>query len=117
MSSATEQYLNNLPDVQRVALQHLRETILSQVPDTTEIISTNVPAFRYKGKYLVGMSAAKNHLALLVMQGNAMKSFNQDLKPYDTGRRIIRFTPGSPLPADLVEKIVRFRQNEIDSRQ
>jgi uncharacterized protein YdhG (YjbR/CyaY superfamily) len=115
MSSVTEQYLDDLPDAQRAALQHLRQTILLQVPDAVEVISTNVPAFRYKGKYLVGISAAKNHLALLVMQGNAMKSFSQDLEPYDTGRRIIRFTADNPLPTDLVEKIVRFRQSEIDN--
>jgi uncharacterized protein YdhG (YjbR/CyaY superfamily) len=116
MSSATEPYLNDLPDVQRAVLQHLRKTILAQVPDATEIISTNVPAFRYKGKYLVGISAAKNHLALLVMQGNATRSLRQDLEPYDTGSKIIRFTADNPLPADLVEKIVCFRQSEVDDR-
>lgn len=110
----TDQYLSKLPEVQKSALQQLRQTITLLVPEATETISSNVPAFRYKGKYLVSFSAAKDHLALLVMQGDAMKSLARELETYDTGSRIIRFTPDNPLPRDLIEKIVYLRQSEID---
>ena len=114
MGINTEEYLNSLPKEQQTALQNLRETILSLVPEAVESISTNVPAFRYRDKYLVSMDATKNHLSLLVMQGDAMKSISQELESYDAGSRIIRFTPEKPLPADLVERVVKFRQTEID---
>jgi len=112
----TDQYLDSLPVVQKAALQQLRQDIKKLVPEAAETISTNVPAFKYKGKYLVSFSATKNHLALLVMQGNAMKSLAHDLKGYDAGSRIIRFTPDSPIPRDLLETIVRFRTAEIDQK-
>jgi uncharacterized protein YdhG (YjbR/CyaY superfamily) len=115
MQLDTDKYLNRLPEAQKAALQQLRHTIVSFVPEAKERISTNVPAFYYKGKYLVSFSAAKDHLALLVMQGDAMKALAHELGSYDTGSRIIRFAPDKPLPAELVEKIVRLRQAEIDS--
>lgn len=117
MATNTEEYLNGLPEKQRTALQRLRETILSLVPEAVESISTNVPAFRYKDKYLVSIDATKKHLSLLVMQGDALKSLSDELEAYDAGSRIVRFTPENPLPAGLVERIVKFRQTEIDESQ
>lgn len=117
MTLDTDEYMKNLPQTQRKALQQLRETILSIVPEAVETISTNVPAFRYKDKYLVSIDATKDHLSLLVMQGDAMKSLSDELNAYDAGSRIIRFTPEEPLPTSLVEKVVRFRQAEIDDSQ
>jgi len=113
---STDQYLDSLPEAQKAALQQLRQDIKVLVPEATETISTKVPAFKYKGKYLVSFSATKNHLALLVMQGDAMKSLAHDLKAYDTGSRIIRFTPDNPISRDLLETIVRFRTAEIDQK-
>lgn len=115
-SPEIDQYINRLPEAQKAALQQLRQDIALLVPEATETMSTKVPAFRYKGKYLMSFSATKNHLALLVMQGGAMKSLTQELQEYDTGSRIIRFTPDNPLPHDLLEKIIRFRQVEIDQK-
>ncbi|MDJ0336096.1 MAG: iron chaperone [Rhodoglobus sp.] len=112
----TDEYLSGLPPVQQAALQQLRETIASLVPEAIETISTKVPAFRYRGKYLVSFSAAKDHLALLVMQGDAMKALSDELKTHNVGSRIVRFTPEKPLQISLVEKIVRFRQAEIDMK-
>lgn len=107
-------YLTNLPTSHREALQQLRRTIKALVPEATERISTRVPAFYYKGKYLVSFSAARNHLALLVMHGDIVKSLAEELRPYDTGSRIIRFTPEEPLPDGLVRRIVYLRKAQID---
>jgi len=112
----TDQYINKLPEAERFALQQLRQIIISLIPGVTETISTNVPAFYYKGKYLVSFSATKDHLALLVMQGGAMKSLERKLETYDKGSKIIRFTPEKPLPHDLIGKIVYFRKAEIDQK-
>lgn len=116
MASNTDDYLSSLPGAQRAALQSLRHTIAVCAPEATETISTNVPAFHYKGKYLVSFSATKSHLALLVMRGVAIKTFAKELAEYDTGSRIIRFTTDKPLPKELIEQIVKFRVEEIDAK-
>lgn len=116
MSQEVHDYLSVLPEDQRAALQGLRQVVSQILPESVESMSTNVPAFYYKGKYLVSFGAAKGHIALFVMQGDAMKSLAKELEGYDTGSRVIRFTPASPLPVQLVERVVRFRQAEIDAK-
>ena len=64
-----DQYLSRVPEHAREALERLRAAIRSAVPGAEEEISSGVPAFRYKGRYVVSFGAAKAHLALYVMRG------------------------------------------------
>src|SRR5664279_2904125 len=48
--------LAGLPEKQRAALQHLRETIAATAPDAVDTISYSMPAFRYHGRALVAYS-------------------------------------------------------------
>lgn len=110
-------YLSALPAAQREALENLRGTIQTAAPEAVEGMSSGVPAFRYKGKYLVSFGAAKGHVSLLVMRGAALKILEEELAEYDTSNTIIRFTPDVPLPAALVKKVVTLRMNEIDAQK
>ena len=67
MAGAVDQYLAGLPKEQREALQGLRRTIRSAVPEVEEAIKSRVPAFRYMGRPLVSMGASKRHLSLFIM--------------------------------------------------
>jgi uncharacterized protein YdhG (YjbR/CyaY superfamily)/pimeloyl-ACP methyl ester carboxylesterase len=112
--STINEYLATLPAPQRAALQRLRRTVTAAVPDYEEAIRTGVPAIRYRGKTVVGFGAAKHHVSLLVMFGDALKRLKGELAPYDTSSTIIRFAPENPLPESLVRKIVAVRLREID---
>lgn len=114
--SASE-YLSALPKAQGEVLRSLRDTIRSAAPNAQETISSGVPAFRYRGKYLVSFGAAKAHVSLFVMRGAALKMLKEDLQGYDTSNTVIRFTLDRPLPTSLVEKIVKLRIGEIDAHQ
>jgi uncharacterized protein YdhG (YjbR/CyaY superfamily) len=114
---SVSEYLSALPEAQEKALRSLRETIRSAAPDAQETISSGVPAFRYRGKYLVSFGAAKAHVSLFVMRGAALKKLEEDLLDYDTSNTVIRFTPDKPLPTAVVEKIVKLRMEEIDARE
>jgi uncharacterized protein YdhG (YjbR/CyaY superfamily) len=113
-TSAVDGYLAALPPDQKASLEQLRATIRAAVPAAEETISTGVPAFLYRGKYLVSFSAAKQHLALLVMQGDIVGKLGDELAAFDTGKRIIRFTPDKPFPAPLVKRIVEIRAKQIE---
>jgi uncharacterized protein YdhG (YjbR/CyaY superfamily) len=115
-TSAVDDYLAALPPDQKAALEQLRATIRAAVPNVEETISTGVPAFMHRGRYLVSFSAAERHLALLVMQGDIVGMLGDELAAFDTGRRIIRFTPHEPLPASLVTRIVEIRAKQIEER-
>lgn len=114
MRSAVDEYLARLPKEQREALERLRQVIESVVPGVEEVIRTGVPAFRYNGKPLVSIGAAKRHVALYVMYGAVLETHKEELKAFDTSNTVIRFTPNKPLPARLVARLVKARMAEID---
>lgn len=113
-----DSYLAGLPDDQRSALEQLRQTIRSIVPDATEGLSYGVPAFKQR-RPLVSFGAAKNHCAFYVQSPAVMDAHAADLEGYDTSKGTVRFKADSPLPRSLVEKLVRARiaENEGGSRQ
>ena len=45
----------------RVALEKLRRTIKSVVPDAVETISYQIPTFKYQGRMLVSFAAFSEH--------------------------------------------------------
>jgi len=44
-----DDYLARLPEDSRLALEKLRSTIKSVVPDSVEVISYQIPTFKYQG--------------------------------------------------------------------
>jgi uncharacterized protein YdhG (YjbR/CyaY superfamily) len=104
-------YFGKVPDDQRAALLLLRETIKAAAPEAEEVMSYGIPTFKLHGS-LVALGSAKKHCALYHMSGNLQERLGYDLSTYDTSKGTIRFSPDKPLPADLVEAIVRARIEE-----
>ncbi len=100
-------YLAALPKPQRDALQKLRKDIKAAAPELEECISYGVPAFRWKGKFLLAMGAGKNHCSFY--PGATVQRYQALVKGYETSKGTIRFQSGKPLPAILVKKLVKAR--------
>jgi uncharacterized protein YdhG (YjbR/CyaY superfamily) len=114
--ATTDEYLIALPHDHREALEELRTTIRAAASGAQESISSGVPAFEHRGKYLVSFGAAKRHVALYVMRGSALEVLRDDLETYDTSNTVVRFAPNESLPASLVRKIVEVRLSEIEAK-
>jgi uncharacterized protein YdhG (YjbR/CyaY superfamily) len=113
MTSPVDRYLAALPSEQSNALARLRALLQELVPDAEEAIKTRVPAIRYRDKTVVGFGAGKEHLALYVMFGDALRAFAEDFAGFDVGNRVVRFAPNHPIPDELIRKVVRYRLAEI----
>ena len=109
-------HLATLPVDKRAALEKLRRTISRAVPDATEVISYQIPAYRYQGKLLVGFAAFKDHCTFFVMSASVMRAHASELKGYDVIKSGIHFPLSRPLPANLVEKLVKARIAENEER-
>ena len=109
-----EAYLQAVPEESRAALEKLRQTIRSVVPDATERISYRVPTFHHRGP-LVGFAAFKSHCSFFVMSTSVMDPLTDELRAYDTSRGTIRFQPSKPLPSALVKKLVKARIAENEA--
>jgi uncharacterized protein YdhG (YjbR/CyaY superfamily) len=111
--NSVEQYLADLPEEPRAALEKLRETIKASAPEATEGIAYQMPTFRNHGRFLVSYAAYKNHCSLFPASDAVMEAFGEELKPYFSGKGTIRFQANKPLPAALVRKIVKKRIEEV----
>jgi uncharacterized protein YdhG (YjbR/CyaY superfamily) len=111
-----EDYVSTIPEPARSTLQKMREVIRAAVPEATEAISYRMPTFKYRGKPLVGLSAAKDHCSFHTM-GYIPPELEADLRKYDTGKGTIRFSVDKPLPAALVRKVVKTRIGQVESGQ
>src|SRR5947207_4658495 len=98
-----DEYLSTLTADKRAALEHLRKTIKSIVPNATECISYGVPGFRLGGTLLVSFGAGKNHCALYPCP-HPIKANAAALEKYHTSKGTVRFPIDKPLPATLVRK-------------
>ena len=107
-ASTIDEYLANLSDDKRAALEKLRRTIRAAAPQADECISYQIPAFRLNG-ILVGFGATASHCAFYPMSSSTVAAHKEELKDYDTSKGTIRFQPEKPLPAALVRKLVKAR--------
>jgi len=106
-----DQYLENLSEENRKALNHIRRLIQATVPDATEVLSYKMPAYKYHGM-LVGYAAHKEHCSFYLWKNASIDSFIKDLKEFSISAGTIRFKPDNPIPDNLLLRIIKFRQEE-----
>ena len=109
-----DDYLAEVPEEGRTALEKLRGTIRAVAPDATQTISYRIPTFDYRGMHLVRFSGSKNHCTFFTM-GYLPPAVEADLAKYGTGRGSVRFPADRPLPAALVKKVVKARIAGIEA--
>lgn len=95
----------------RQRLEEIRAIIRAATPEAEEVISYNMPAFRYK-KTLVYYAACKNHLGFYPTS-SPLIFFREALKAYTTTKGSIHFPYNQPLPEQLIRDIVSFRLSEV----
>ena len=115
--STIEEYLADLPEDVRAALELVRRTIKAAAPDTTETISYRMPAFKDRGRILVYYAAFTDHYSVYPASTALMEVLGDELKPYVTGKGTIRFDANKPIPVALVKKIVEARLEENAARR
>ena len=75
-----DDYLDDLPPAEKVALERVRTVVGGLAPDAEEGTSYGVPAFIYAGRPLLGFSAAKTHLSLFPFSPAAIDAVREQLR-------------------------------------
>lgn len=109
-----DEYLATVPADQRACLQQLRETIHAAAPEATEVIAYKMPGFKHHGG-LVYFAAWAKHLALYGIGDSLVERYRDELAPFRGKDSTLRFTPGNPIPAPLVTKLVKARVAENEA--
>ena len=103
-----DHYLASVSDDSRAALEKLRRTIKSIVPEAVETISYEIPTFKLDGRMLVSFAAFSEHCSFFPGAG-PIELHAADLKSFPTSKGTIRFKPDHPLSSALVKKLVKTR--------
>jgi uncharacterized protein YdhG (YjbR/CyaY superfamily) len=96
-------------DVQ-AALEQVRTAIKTSAPKAEEVISYNMPAYKYFGM-LVYFAGYKNHIGFYSLP-SGHRAFEKELSIYKQGKGSVQFPLDKPLPLALIKKMVKFRVKE-----
>ena len=107
-----DQYIAAFPADVKKRMQQLRKTIKAGAPNADELISYQMPGYKYFGM-LVYFAAYKNHIGFYPGAGGVLE-FYKELSSFKSAKGSVQFPHDRPIPYDIIGKIVRFRvkQNE-----
>ncbi len=106
-------YLATVAPDRRAALQKLRETILSILPDAEECISYSMPAFRHGGRVVAGFLATSKGCSYFPFSGKTLATLAAHVKSYGQTKSALHFDAKHPLPVALVRKLLKARIAEV----
>ena len=107
-----DQYIAAFPADVKKRMQQLRKTIKAAAPKADEMISYQMPGYKYFGM-LVYFAGYKNHIGFYPGAGGVLE-FYKELSSFKSAKGSVQFPHDRPIPYDIIGKIVRFRvkQNE-----
>jgi uncharacterized protein YdhG (YjbR/CyaY superfamily) len=116
--AAVDAYLASLPEDQREALASLRRLIKETVPNVEERISYGTTVMFSLKRDLVGFVAQKKHLSFFTASPKLADEMKYEItKTHKLSGATIHFSALNPLPAKLVQKIVRARVAENEGKK
>lgn len=116
MSAAdVDAYLAALDEAPRRTLSALRALVRELLPGADEGLSYQMPAFKVRGKAIVGYAAFKRHLIYAPHSGSVLPRLAAgELAGYVVSAKggVLQFPFDHALPRALVEKLVALRLAE-----
>jgi uncharacterized protein YdhG (YjbR/CyaY superfamily) len=114
-----DEYLAEVREDQRAALEALRKIVRAAAPGAEECISYGLAAFRLGGKPLVAFGATAKHRTFYPMSSTTVAEFAEELAGFSTSKGTFRFQSDRPIPAGLVRRMVlaRIAENAAAGRR
>jgi uncharacterized protein YdhG (YjbR/CyaY superfamily) len=109
-----DEYFEAFPPAVRNTLKKLRQTIKAAAPEAEELISYQMPGYKYLGM-LVYFAAWKTHIGFY--PAGRLEAFKKELSGYERSKGTIRFPLDKPIPFGLISKIVKFRVKENEEKK
>ncbi|MEU4364620.1 DUF1801 domain-containing protein [Promicromonospora sp. NPDC023987] len=109
-------YIAAAPEPFHPALKRLRTLLSRALPEADEIVAYNMPGFSIGGSVVASYAAFSKQCGLYLRPGalseHAEEIAAAGLKATKTG---ITFSPGKPIPDDLVERLARASSREAEA--
>ena len=109
---SVDEYLASQPEAMRTVLKRVRSAIRKAIPDASEGISYQIPAYKLHGGTMLYFAGWKHHYSLYPASGPLAEAFKKELAPYELSKGTIRFPLSEPIPVKLIGRIAKFRAKE-----
>ena len=106
-AGTVDEYITNFPKQVQELLESLRTTIKKSASHAAEVISYNMPAYKYHGM-LVYFAGYKNHIGFYATPAGNNK-FKSELSRYKQGKGSVQFPLNEEIPLDLIFQIIKFK--------
>ena len=112
--STVDEYIALAEPKVKKALKDIRKTIKTTAPKAEEVISYQIPGYKYHGM-LVFFAAWKDHISLYPAPWSA-ESLKKEMSVYKGSKGTIKFPIDEPMPLALIKKMVKYRVKENEER-
>jgi uncharacterized protein YdhG (YjbR/CyaY superfamily) len=109
-----DEYVAIFPASTQTLLETMRKTIREAAPEAEEIISYNMPAYKWQG-VLVYFAAYKHHIGFYPT-GSGIAAFTKEIAVYKSSKGAVQFPIDQALPLALIQKMVRFRMEANEEK-
>lgn len=96
-------------------LQAIRNIIIKTVPQVHEVISYQMPAFKWN-KVLIYYAAYKNHIGIYP-GAEAIVFFKDELSAYKKSKGAIQIPHDVTIPTKLIEDITKYRAEKVKEKK
>lgn len=104
-ANSIHEYIALLQDDVRDTAEAVRQTILRILPEAEETIRYGIPAFVLGGHSIIYFAVWKSHIGLYPIY-RGTEEFERIVSPYRARKDTVQFPLKSPIPLDLVSRIV-----------
>jgi uncharacterized protein YdhG (YjbR/CyaY superfamily) len=108
--SNVDEYIAAFPEETQKLLSQMRNTIKKAAPEAEEVISYQMPAYKYHG-IVVYFAGYKKHIGFYPT-ALGIAAFKKELSVYKGAKGSVQFPVNEPMPLTLISKIVKFRIKE-----
>ena len=110
-------YIAKQPGEAQPVLQRVRRIIRKALPEGEETISYQIPSYKLGGQYVVYFAGWKEHWSLYPVTEPVRAKLGSELASYELSKGTVRFPLAEPVPAKLVERIVRELARVAEARR
>ena len=110
---SVDDYLKAQPERVREALSTVRAALRKAIPQADEVISYNMPTYEIGGVPVLLLAGWANHYSLYAASSAIVAAFGKELAGYKVRKGTISFSLSEPVPVDLIERIAKFRAEEV----
>jgi uncharacterized protein YdhG (YjbR/CyaY superfamily) len=117
LAQTIKEYITEQPKEHQERLEKLYALIRKSAPQADELISYQMPAFKFNGP-LVYFALQKNHIGFYPLP-SAIREFKKELSDYKSSKGAVQFPLDKPLPVKLISSMVKFRylENKIKDKK